>query len=279
MGLFSSTRGIQSALTELLHQGSTRPREASADPGGALFSRTPDPRRRRLWATDPRVIGLGFQGCARASYSDDGTPDTVSRQIEDLMMRFLVVYAHPKEDSYQSAIHRSVVEALTQAGHQVDDCDLYAEGFQPILGNTELSRYPDGSQNRSIAPREVERLLRCEGLVFVFPTWWYGMPAILKGYFDRVWLPGVAFEISGSRTIPLLTSIVRLGVVTTFGSPWWVNNLYLGNPNRKILMRGVCRLLSPHARTLWLAQYGMDYIDEAKRKHFLRHVARGFASF
>ena len=153
-------------------------------------------------------------------------------------MRFLVVYAHPKEDSYQSAIHRGVVEALTQAGHQVDDCDLYAEGFQPILGHTELSRYPDGSQNRSIAPREVERLLRCEGLVFVFPTWCDGMPAILKGYFDRVWLPGVAFEISGSRTIPLLTSIVRLGVVTTFGSPWWVNNLYLGNPNRKILMRG-----------------------------------------
>jgi NAD(P)H dehydrogenase (quinone) len=194
-------------------------------------------------------------------------------------MRFLVVYAHPVEDSYQSALHRCVVAALTEAGHDVDDCDLYAEGFQPVLTRSERHDYLDVTTNRSFAPRDVERLLKCQGLVFVFPTWWYGLPAILKGYFDRVWLPGVAFDVSGPRTTPLLTHIVRLGAVTTFGSPWWLNNLYLGNPNGKVLMRGIRRLLSPQVRTLWLARYGLDYIDNATRERFLKKVDMRMRSF
>ena len=194
-------------------------------------------------------------------------------------MRFLVIYAHPVEDSYQAAIHRCVVGALTKAGHEVDDCDLYAEGFQPVLTRKERLDYHDVAINRSIAPHDVERLQTCQGLIFVFPTWWYGMPAILKGYFDRVWLPGVAFDVQGPKTIPLLTHIVRLGVVTTFGSPWWLNKLYVGNPNGKLFMRGIRRLLSPQARTLWLARYGIDYIDHAKREQFIKKVAAQLLKF
>jgi NAD(P)H dehydrogenase (quinone) len=187
-------------------------------------------------------------------------------------MRFLVIYAHPLDNSYQSALHRCVVTALTDGGHTVDDCDLYAEGFRPVLTSQERDKYHDVSINRSFVQKDVERLLNCQGLVFVFPTWWYGLPAILKGYFDRVWLPGVAFEVAGPRTIPLLMNIVRLGVVTTFGSPWWLNNIYVGNPNGKLFMRGIRRLLSPQVRTLWLARYGIDYIDEVTRRRFLEKV-------
>jgi NAD(P)H dehydrogenase (quinone) len=194
-------------------------------------------------------------------------------------MRFLVVYAHPVEDSFQSSLHRRAVAALTQAGHQVDDCDLYAEGFEPVLTRTERKAYHDVHANRAFAPKEVARLRACEGLVFVFPTWWYGMPAILKGYFDRVWLPAVAFEVAGPRTIPLLRHVNRLAVVTTYGSPWWLNNLYLGNPNRKVFMRGIRRLVAPSARTLWLAQYGQDYIDAAARERFLSKVDRRLREF
>lgn len=194
-------------------------------------------------------------------------------------MRVLVLYAHPTEDSYQSALHKRVVAALAEAGHEVDDCDLYAEDFQPVLTRAERHDYHDVNVNRSFVASHVERLLSCQGLVFVFPTWWYGIPAIMKGYFDRVWLPGVAFDVSGPRTIPLLTGIVRLGVVTTFGSPWWLNNLYVGNPNRKLFMRGIRRLLSPNARTVWLARYGMDYISHAKRTEFIERVGRAMRSF
>jgi NAD(P)H dehydrogenase (quinone) len=108
-------------------------------------------------------------------------------------MRFLVVYAHPVKDSFQSAIHRCVISTLRDVGHDVDDCDLYAEGFQPVMSANERQVYHDITANRTDRlTNYTQRLVDADGIVFVFPTWWYGMPAILKGYFDRVWLPGVA---------------------------------------------------------------------------------------
>jgi NAD(P)H dehydrogenase (quinone) len=192
-------------------------------------------------------------------------------------MRFLVVYAHPVEDSFQSALHRRVVAALTGAGHEVDDCDLYAEGFQPVLSREERRAYHHADANRGFATKDIERLRRCQGLVLVFPTWWFGMPAILKGWFDRVWIPGVAFELADGQTRPLLHNIVRFSVVTSYGSPWWVVKL-MGDPNRRVLMAGIGgirQLLSRNARTLWLAKYNMDFADEASCSRFLEKVERG----
>ena len=88
------------------------------------------------------------------------------------------------------------------AGHEVDDCDLYAENFQPVLTAGERRAYHSPTPDTASVVREIERLRRAEGLVFVFPTWWFGMPAILKGYIDRVWIPGVAFELKNGRTLP-----------------------------------------------------------------------------
>jgi NAD(P)H dehydrogenase (quinone) len=190
-------------------------------------------------------------------------------------MRFLVVYAHPLDDSFHSALHRQVVRALNDAGHEVDDCDLYAEGFQPVLSAEERRAYHDAGANGGFAPREIERLRRCQGLVLVFPTWWFGMPAILKGWFDRVWLPGVAFALAGGQTRPLLHQIERFAVVTTYGSPWWVIRLMLGDPNRRVLMRGIRILMSRGVRTRWFAKYDMDDADPASCSRFLHKVGRG----
>jgi putative NADPH-quinone reductase len=187
-------------------------------------------------------------------------------------MRFLVVYAHPLDDSFHAALHRRVVAALTGAGHDVDDCDLYAEGFQPVLSAEERRVYHNADANHGFAPGDIERLRRCQGLVLVFPTWWFGMPAILKGWFDRVWLPGVAFALADGQTRPLLHDIGRFAVVTTYGSPWWVSRLLMGDPNRKVLMRGIRILLSRNVRTLWLAKYNMDFADEASCSRFLQRV-------
>jgi NAD(P)H dehydrogenase (quinone) len=188
-------------------------------------------------------------------------------------MRFLVVYAHPVEDSFLSALHRQVVKSLEEAGHEVDDCDLYAEGFQPVLSRDERRLYHNTDANRVFAERDIGRLLRCEGLVLVYPTWWFGMPAILKGYIDRVWVPGVAFELAGGQPRPLLRNIVRFSVVTTYGTPWWINKL-MGDPGRCVFMRGIRHLFSRNVRTLWLAKHGMDFADYASRQRFLRKVER-----
>ena len=194
-------------------------------------------------------------------------------------MRYLVVYAHPVADSYVAALHRRVVQTLVQAGHEVDDCDLYAEGFDPVLAAAERRAYHDVGRNTAHAAPYVERLLRAQGIVFVTPTWWYGIPAILKGYLDRVWLPGVVFKLQDGRTLPLLQNIVRFAVVTTYGSPWWLNAFVLRDPNRNMWLRGMRPLFSPQVRTLWLARYGMDDIDAATRERFLAKVEERLRTF
>ena len=193
-------------------------------------------------------------------------------------MRFLVIYAHPVKESFVSALHDCAVSARRSAGHEVDDCDLYAEGFQPVLSREARIDYHNTSVNRAHASKEIERLLGCDWLVLCYPTWWYGLPAMLKGYIDRVWLPGVAFELAGGRTKPLLINIERFAVVTTYGSPWWLNKL-IDDPSRSMLMRGIRLLFASRVRTLWLAQNGMDAADAATREKFLRKVERRLRAF
>ena len=191
------------------------------------------------------------------------------------LMRVLVIFAHPLGDSYAATLRDTVVAALEAGGHTVDLCDLYQEDFDPILSAQEWRDYENTSENTRAVSRQVERLRQAEGIIFVFPSWWYGMPAILKGYFDRVWLPGVAFEFGPQAIRPLLMSIRMFGVVTTTGAPEWFTRIYMGNPSRKVLMRGLARLVvAPRAERFWLALYGMENATDAKRTEFIEQVRK-----
>jgi len=132
-------------------------------------------------------------------------------------MRVLVLFAHPVETSFSAALHRATVEALRASGHEVDDCDLNAEGFNPVLSREERIDYHDLALNRVYAGPYVDRLLAAEGLVLVFPVWNYGYPAILKGFLDRVFLPGVSFTLANGKVWPALSNIHKLAAVTTYG--------------------------------------------------------------
>lgn len=191
------------------------------------------------------------------------------------LMRVLVIFAHPLGDSYAATLRDTVVAALEAGGHTVDLCDLYQEDFDPTLSAQEWRDYENTSENTRAVSRHVERLRHAEGIIFVFPSWWYGMPAILKGYFDRVWLPGVAFEFGPQAIRPLLMSIRMFGVVTTTGAPEWFTRIYMGNPSRKVLMRGLARLVvAPRAERFWLALYGMENATDAKRTAFIEQVRK-----
>lgn len=195
-------------------------------------------------------------------------------------MRILLIYAHPVEGSFSSHLRDVALQALEQSGHQVQITDLYAENFPPALSRQERLNYDNTDANMADISTHVERLRWAEGLVLVFPTWWYGMPAILKGYFDRVWVPGVAFELGASAGAlrPRLQHIRVLAVVTTYGAPWWFNRLFMGDPCRRVLKRGLAALLSPKARRIYLAQYGMDKATEESRRRFSAKVERTLGS-
>jgi NAD(P)H dehydrogenase (quinone) len=196
-------------------------------------------------------------------------------------MRVLVLYAHPLADSFAAALHQAVVAALRRGGHEVDDCDLYAEGFEPVLSAAERRDYNTPSPDLSGVAGHVARLRAAEALVLCFPTWWYGMPAILKGYFDRVWAQGVAFHLpeGGGAIRPGLTNIGKLWVVTTYGAPWWLIRLVLRDPVRAVILGGLARLCGPRIETRFLALYNIDAANGADCAGFLARVERAFARF
>jgi NAD(P)H dehydrogenase (quinone) len=196
-------------------------------------------------------------------------------------MRVLVVYAHPLADSFAAALHRTVVAALQRGGHRVDDCDLYAEGFQPVLTAAERRAYNTASPDLAGVTDYVARLKAAEAVVLCFPTWWYGMPAILKGWFDRVWTNGVAFTLpeGGGAIRPALHNIRKFAVVTTYGSPWWLMNLVLRAPVRAVLIGGLRRLCAPDCRWIFLALSNIDGASRTRCARFLAHVERAVSRF
>jgi putative NADPH-quinone reductase len=192
-------------------------------------------------------------------------------------MRFLVLFAHPDPRSFDAALHLRVLDVLRRNRHEVDDCDLYAEGFEPVLSLEERRKYNDDHAPHPEVQRHIDRLRAATGLVLVHPTWMFGMPAILKGYFDRVWLPGVAFKMMDGKPRSTLHHIERFAAVTTYGAPRSINEALVGDPHRNALMRGIAQHVSPRAKKLFLAQYAMDSIGEAQRARFLALVERRIA--
>jgi NAD(P)H dehydrogenase (quinone) len=192
-------------------------------------------------------------------------------------MRALVVYCHPNPESFTAAVRDLVLAKLEAAGAEVRLHDLYAEGFHPILSPQEWRGYLDCPGNRAPVDFQVTDLRWCDTLIFVYPTWWYGLPAILKGWLDRVLLPDVAFLMpdGANRTIrPGLQHISRLGVFTTCGASRWLT-WFVGSPGRRTLTRGVGLLLKPRKRTVFAAHYLMDSsTPESRRRHLLRVSSR-----
>lgn len=193
-------------------------------------------------------------------------------------MRVLVLYAHPVETSFQAAVHRTVVDALRRAGHQVDDCDLYAEGFDPVLSRQERIDYHDLALNRRNVDPYVERVMRTEAIVLVYPVWNFGFPAILKGFFDRVFLPGVSFRMEDGRAVNNLTHIRKLAAVATYGGARW-KALLVGDPPRRSVRRVLRAQVRPLAGVPYLAHYDMNRSTEATRSAFLQRVSKQMERF
>lgn len=191
-------------------------------------------------------------------------------------MRVLVLYCHPNPESFGAALHRTVVGNLIAAGHEVDDCDLYAEDFQPVLTRAERVGYHDRSSNTWPVQSHVDRLRAAQSLVLVFPVWNFGFPALLKGYLDRVFLPGVSFGLVDGRTQGMLSHIGRIGVVTSYGATWLKATL-VGNPPRKFCTRTLRAVTGFSASVSYLAHYDMNRSTPATREAFLARVATTYS--
>lgn len=192
-------------------------------------------------------------------------------------MRAYVVFCHPRRESFTGAALDRVLAGLAAGGHEVRLSDLYADGFDPVLDADALAAHHvdhrDHPERRPAIADYVEHLRWCEALVLVHPTWWSGQPAMMKGWFDRVLVHGVAYELptGGDRIRARLTHIRRLVVVTSYGSPRRLNVLQ-GESGRVIVRRALRALCGVRCRTRYVALYDIDHADDDARRAFLHRV-------
>jgi putative NADPH-quinone reductase len=200
-------------------------------------------------------------------------------------MRVHVVHAHPVETSFSRALFANAVEALQQAGHEVDACNLYEEGFEAVMSREERLEYHEVPENITPAIKPyVDRLRAADALVFVHPVWNYGYPAILKGYFDRVYVPGVSFVLIGGgssdrgKLVPALKNIKKVAYVTHYGGDR-LRTVLMGDPPRRLARRWAWAMFGGWLPPKYLALYNIDNCTSAQREAFIAKVRRTMLAF
>jgi len=197
-------------------------------------------------------------------------------------VRILAVCCHPSRESFHADLRAEVLGRLAADGHALTVIDLYAEDFDPVLRDAEWREQRAPGLKAPEIERHVAELRSAQALLLIYPTWWYGVPAMLKGWLDRVWLPGVAFEIEDGRIRRhMLDNIRHFAVVTTHGSPRWFIRLFMGEPGRKQVVRGLTQHLAKGCRVSWNALYRIDTREpealEAWSERTARRLGRFFA--
>ena len=193
-------------------------------------------------------------------------------------MRILVLFAHPLETSFVATLHTRVVETLRLLQHEVDDLDLYAENFNPVLSRHTFIDYLDTAANRAQAGAYVDRLLAAQALVLMSPVWHDCFPAILKGFFDCVFLPGVSFNIADGHFSPALLNIKRMTAVCTYGATR-ERTVAMGDPMRRLVERTLGDQIGAGGRCEFIALYDMDAATPQMRERYLGRVTRAFRAW
>ena len=194
-------------------------------------------------------------------------------------MHILVVYAHPLETSFIAALHLRAVETLRAAGHGVDDLDLYAERFDPVMSREQFAHYVDTRVNTREVEPYVKRLQAAEALVLVFPVWFDGLPAMMQGYFQRVFLPGVAMRIDEAGLFhPNLWNLKRMAAVCTYGEDRRAVAAK-NNPVQRFVHDNIGALIDPKGRFEYLAHYDMNFSNAARRAAFMKRITRVFEAW
>jgi putative NADPH-quinone reductase len=191
-----------------------------------------------------------------------------------VLSRVLVVYCHPVAGSFVAAVRDRAIAGFEAGGGEVRVTDLYASGFDPAFSAAERRAHRQPGVDPALRSH-ADDLGWCDTLALVYPTWWSGQPAMLKGWFDRVLVNGVAWELpEGSSVLrPLLGNITSIVTVTTHGSSKLVNAVE-GEGGKRTVSRSVRLMCGRRVRTHWIAMYGVDRSTVGQRAAFLDRVER-----
>lgn len=189
-------------------------------------------------------------------------------------MKCLVVTTHPLSKSLCKLLTEHVVNKLRAMKHEVMIEDLYAEKFDPLLTEVERESYYSGSYDASNISEQTNRLLEAEALVLLFPTWWFSFPAMLKGWFDRVWGPGIAYDHASDfgPINPRLDKLRKVLVVTTLGAPWWVDRLIMRQPVKRVVKVALLGACAKKSTLKYLSLYNSEKLNSERIAKFKNKI-------
>ena len=191
-------------------------------------------------------------------------------------MNIVVVLGHPSADSYCAAIFERIILALeSQSTHNVTAIRLADEKFATAMSTAERVAYETTTPLiNDETKRHAEVLLQAEALIFVYPTWWSGLPAQLKGWLERVFVLGVAFRFNkNSKIRPNLHNVRHIIGVSTYGSPWRYVKLVNDN-GRRTLTRAIRMSTGLRTRTMWCGIYALDTCTQQQREKFIANTTQ-----
>ena len=179
-----------------------------------------------------------------------------------------IIYAHPYEQSFNHAILQRVRELLESKGEAYKLIDLYADGFNPAYTKEELALFNQGKALDPLVLHYQEILKKTDRLIFIFPIWWADMPAIVKGFEDKVFLKTLAYNHTPTGIKGCLTQIREAVVITTSTAPTWYLKFFCGNVIGKTMIGHTLKGIGAGSGR-WINFGGMDKSTAQARQSFL----------
>lgn len=184
-----------------------------------------------------------------------------------------IIFAHPWEKSYNQAILNTVIEGFEENKIPYQIIDLYKDEFNPVLSKKELSLFSKGETTDFLVKKYQKMLLETEELIFIFPVWWYDLPAILKGFMDKVMLKKFSYVEGKFGLTGQLTHIKKATVITTAQSPKWYLKLAAGNLIQGTFIKATLKSIGIR-QAKWLHLGQISSITKEKRTSFLEKAKK-----
>lgn len=195
-------------------------------------------------------------------------------------MKVVLVFNHPYDGSFCNAILNTVKSGLVKGNHEIDLIHLDRDNFNPVMTAADLKGFRD---KKPVDPQVIEysnRIKNADHLVFIFPIWWELMPAMTKGFIDKVIFPGVAYDYtneSNTRMKPLWENLKGVTIITTMNTPQWLYLLLFGNAIKKAMIAGTFWKIGFKNRK-WISFNQVKMVSHDKRKKWLSQLEKKIAS-
>lgn len=193
-------------------------------------------------------------------------------------MKTVIVYDHPYEGSYSHAILEAVIKGINKTNGQYEVIDLDKEDFNPVMTSADLLGFVKHQAVDPVAISYAKKLSQADHLVFIFPIWWELMPALTKGFIDKVIYPGLTYDYqkNGISMVSLLPKLKSTTVITTMNTPKIMYTFTYGNAIKKALIKGTFKK-SGMKNVKWMSLNMVKMVRQEKRKKWLEIIEDKFA--